>query len=59
MAGYTAAGIRASSAWSAWRNASENVGNGWITSSMTVERDARADRDRRLLQPLAGLRAEA
>src|SRR3954452_17655836 len=26
----TAAGIRASSAWSAWRKASEKVGNGWM-----------------------------
>ena len=41
------------------RNASENDGNGWITSSITLERHARADRQRGLLEPLAGLRARA
>ena len=53
-----AAVTRARSAVSACRKTSEKVGNGWITSLHDRERHARADRDGRLLEPLAGLRAD-
>ena len=38
---------------------SEKVGNGWMVSREHVERDPGPDRERGLLQPLAGLRARA